>query len=131
LSPVTAINPEVVNTVANDATMGSSVSVETAVLEQAEVKSEAAVAIAGTEEESVTPGDNLPTKIYGQQFFRGADLRVYERSLDAKAPDNYVLGEGDEIGVSVYGTAYFNEVYKVDSRGNITIKNIGSISVRG
>ena len=130
-SQVTAANPEVPNTVPNDATLGSSVSVETAVLEQAEVQSEAAVAIAGTTEESTTPGDQLPVNLYGQQFFRGADLRVFERSLDAKAPDSYVLGEGDEIGVSVYGTAYFNEVYKVDSRGSITIKNIGTISVRG
>lgn len=130
-SQVTAANPEVPNTVPNDATLGSSVSVETAVLEQAEVQSEAAVAIAGTTEESTTPGDKLPVNLFGQQFFRGADLRVFERSLDAKAPDSYVLGEGDEIGVSVYGTAYFNEVYKVDSRGSITIKNIGTISVRG
>ena len=76
-SQVTAANPEVPNTVPNDATLGSSVSVETAVLEQAEVQSEAAVAIAGTTEESTTPGDQLPVNLYGQQFFRGADLRVF------------------------------------------------------
>ena len=122
---------EVPGTVASTATLGNTANVETEVLEQAEIKSEAAVAIAGIEETVAAPGEGLPTTIYGQQLFRGANLKIYERSLDAKAPDHYIIGTGDEIGVSVYGTAYFNEVYKVDSRGYIAINNVGNIAVRG
>ena len=122
---------EVPGTVASSETLGNTANVETEVLQQAEIKSEAAVAIAGTSEQSTAPGEGLPTKVYGQQLFRGADLRIYERSLDAKAPDHYILGTGDELGVSVYGTSYFNEVYKVDSRGYIAINNVGNVAVRG
>ncbi len=122
---------EVPGTVASSETLGNTANVETEVLQQAEIKSEAAVAIAGTSEQSTAPGEGLPTKVYGQQLFRGADLRIYERSSDAKAPDHYILGTGDELGVSVYGTSYFNEVYKVDSRGYIAINNVGNVAVRG
>jgi protein involved in polysaccharide export with SLBB domain len=122
---------EVPGTVPSSETLGNTANVETEVLEQAEIKSEAAVAIAGAEETVAAPGEGLPTTIYGQQLFRGANLKIYERSLDAKAPDHYIIGTGDEIGVSVYGTAYFNEVYKVDSRGYIAINNVGNIAVRG
>ena len=122
---------EVPGTVASSETLGNTANVETEVLEQAEIKSEAAVAIAGTEETVMTPGEGLPTVVYGQQLFRGANLKIYERSLDAKAPDHYILGTGDELGVSVYGTSYFNEVYKVDSRGYIAVNNVGNIAVRG
>ena len=125
-----AVN-EVAGTVASGETLGNTANVETEVLEQAEIKSEAAVAIAGTEETVAAPGEDLPVNIFGQQLFRGANLKIYERSLDAKAPDHYILGMGDELGVSVYGTAFFNEVYKVDSRGYIAINNVGNVAVRG
>jgi protein involved in polysaccharide export with SLBB domain len=122
---------EVPGTVASTETLGNTANVESQVLEQAEIMSEASVAIAGTEETVVAPGDGEPVRIYGQQLFRGGNLRIYERSLDAKAPDHYILGTGDEIGVSVYGTAYFNEVYKVDDRGYIAINRVGNVAVRG
>ncbi|NQW26014.1 MAG: SLBB domain-containing protein [Cryomorphaceae bacterium] len=125
-----AVN-EVAGTVASGETLGNTANVETEVLEQAEIKSEAAVAIAGTEETVAAPGEDLPVNIFGQQLFRGANLKIYERSLDAKAPDHYILGMGDELGVSVYGTAFFNEVYKVDSRGYIAINKVGNVAVRG
>ena len=69
--------------------------------------------------------------IYGQQVFREGNLSIYERSLDAKAPSNYVLGEGDQLGVSVFGTAFFQKEYTVDSRGNIAMDTWGKIQVRG
>ena len=118
-------------TIAPDATLGNTVAVETAVMEQAEVKSEAAVAVAGLSEGSETPGEALPVQVYGQQYFRGVDMRIYERSLDARASDAYIIGVGDEIGVSAYGTSYFSEVYKVDERGIISMRNVGNIYARG
>ena len=118
-------------TLSPDATLGNTVAVETAVMEQAEVKSEAAVAVAGLSEGTETPGEKLPVQVYGQQYFRGVDMKIYERSLDARASDAYIIGVGDEIGVSAYGTAYFSEVYKVDERGIISMRNVGNIYARG
>jgi polysaccharide export outer membrane protein len=77
------------------------------------------------------PKTELPVNIYGQQIFRRGDLKIYERSLDAKAPSNYVLGEGDQLGVSVFGSSYFQKEYTVDSRGNIAMETWGKINVRG
>lgn len=85
-------------------------------------------------ERLVTKGSKRLTNsvtVYGQEVFRQGDLQVYERSLDAKAPSTYILGEGDQIGVSVYGTSYFQRVYTVDARGNIAMENWGNVQVRG
>jgi protein involved in polysaccharide export with SLBB domain len=118
-------------TIPSTSTLGNTTAVETEVLQQAEVKSEAAVAVAGLSEGTDGPGEKIPVQVYGQQYFRGGDIKIYERSIDAKAPDSYVIGVGDEIGVSAYGTAYFSEVYKVDERGIIAVRNIGNIYAKG
>ena len=73
----------------------------------------------------------MTDSIYGLSVFRRGAIEVFERSLDAKAPSTYVLGEGDQLGVSVFGTSYFQKEYTVDSRGNIAMDNWGKLSVRG
>ena len=66
-----------------------------------------------------------------QQLFRNGNLKIFERSQDIAAPSNYILGEGDVIGVSAYGTAFFNNTYTVDSRGFITMEGMGKLQLRG
>ena len=112
-------------------TMGNTPAVETAVLEKAEEKSITAIALSGIDEGKIAPGKEVPVQVYGQQFFRGSDLKIFERSLDARASDSYVIGVGDEIGVSAYGTSYFSEIFKVDERGTISMRNVGNIYARG
>lgn len=75
--------------------------------------------------------DAVAANIYGQQYFRNGDIKIFDRSIDAKAPGNYVIGVGDEFGISVYGYSYYNEVLKVDSRGAITPAQMGPIFVKG
>jgi protein involved in polysaccharide export with SLBB domain len=77
---------------------------------------------------AVTSG---PTDVYGQQLFRNGTLKIFERSQDVVAPGNYILGEGDVLGVSAYGTAFFNNTYTVDSRGYITMEGMGKLQLRG
>ena len=77
---------------------------------------------------AVTSG---PTEVYGQQLFRNGTLKIFERSQDVLAPGNYILGEGDVLGVSAYGTAFFNNTYTVDSRGYITLEGMGKLQLRG
>lgn len=69
--------------------------------------------------------------IYGQEYFRNGDIKIFDKSTDAKAPANYIIGIGDELGVSVFGYSYYNEVLKVDARGAINPNQMGPIFVKG
>jgi protein involved in polysaccharide export with SLBB domain len=90
---------------------------------------EAATPITGSE--IVAPKADKPVTVYGQELFRKGDIKIYERSIDAKAPANYELGVGDELGISIFGVSYYNTVAKVDSRGRIELGQLGSIYVKG
>lgn len=90
---------------------------------------EAATPVTGSE--IVAPREEKPVTVYGQELFRKGDLKIYERSLDAKAPANYELGVGDELGISIFGVSYYNTVAKVDARGRIELGQLGSIYVKG
>jgi hypothetical protein len=80
---------------------------------------------------ALTPKAEQSVTVYGQELFRKGDLKIYERSIDAKAPSNYELGVGDEIGISIFGVSYYNTLAKVDSRGRIELGQLGSIYVKG
>ena len=84
-------------------------------------------------------GDTLVTdtttypkaRIYGQDIFRNNELSFFQKALDAKAPENYKVGSGDEISVSVWGYSEFSETLLVDERGYITPSSYGRIYVKG
>ena len=86
-----------------------------------------------------TFGDTLVTdttrypkaRIYGQDIFRNNKLSFYQKALDAKAPENYKVGSGDEISISVWGYSEFTETLLVDDRGYITPSSYGRIYVKG
>ena len=44
-------------------------------------------------------------KIYGQDFFRNNSISFFSRAYDNQAPDNYFLGENDELTISIWGLA--------------------------
>ena len=62
-------------------------------------------------------------RIYGQDFFRNNNLSFYQKALDAKAPENYKVGSGDEISISVWGYSEWSATLLVDDRGYITLKS--------
>ena len=70
-------------------------------------------------------------RIYGQDVFRNNELSFYQKALDAKAPENYKVGSGDEIYISVWGYSEFSENLMVDERGYITPSSYGRIYVKG
>ena len=70
-------------------------------------------------------------RIYGQDIFRNSKLSFYQKALDAKAPENYRVGSGDEISISVWGYSEFSENLLVDERGYITPSSYGRIYVKG
>ena len=70
-------------------------------------------------------------KIYGQDIFRNNKLKFYQKALDAKAPENYKVGPGDEISISIWGFNEFSETLEVDVRGYISPSSYGRIYVKG
>jgi polysaccharide export outer membrane protein len=81
----------------------------------------------------VNPGDTMDptTEIYGHQLFRNVSLQTFEKATDVRAPDNYLIGIGDELAISVFGYSYYNEVLKVDGAGFINATGVGPINVKG
>ena len=55
----------------------------------------------------------------------------FTKSRIDQAPDDYVLGIGDEVIISIWGYAEFNDKYKVSSDGSIDIVRVGKIFIKG
>jgi protein involved in polysaccharide export with SLBB domain len=70
-------------------------------------------------------------RIFGQDIFRYNNINFFNKALDAKAPENYKVGPGDEISISVWGYSEFSEALLVDKRGYITLSSYGRIYVKG
>ncbi|MDP4833272.1 MAG: SLBB domain-containing protein [Schleiferiaceae bacterium] len=104
--------------------------VDTEVAEKNDAANAKAAAEAGKEDPNAAQSAG-PATIYGQQLFRNGTLKIFERSQDIAAPGNYLLGEGDVLGVSAYGSAFFNNTYTIDSRGFITMEGMGKLQLRG
>jgi protein involved in polysaccharide export with SLBB domain len=51
--------------------------------------------------------------------------------LNAKLPDHYVVGSGDQIEIQVWGTVNANYNLTVDASGRVFVPEIGSIQVQG
>ncbi|MCB0685257.1 MAG: SLBB domain-containing protein [Saprospiraceae bacterium] len=76
---------------------------------------EEAVIEAVQEEEPDEPNP----KIYGQSIFRNQTLKVFRQADNIKPRDNYLLGPGDELTISIWGTSIFERTYTVDESGYI------------
>ena len=70
-------------------------------------------------------------KIFGQDFFRNRNLFFFNKAHDAKAPDNYLLGEGDELTISIWGMADYSESLVVNEKGFISTSRAGRVYVGG
>ena len=102
------------------------------IIQANEVKGNKETVLTGKALNEIKTADALPAAIvYGQSYFREGDIKIFNRSTDAKAPSNYIIGIGDEFGVSVFGYSYYNEVLKVDARGAINPNNMGPIFIKG
>ncbi|MDR7208995.1 SLBB domain-containing protein [Flavobacterium piscis] len=74
--------------------------------------------------------DTVNALIFGSELFDNPTLN-FEPDLNLATPVNYILGPGDELQVSVYGVQEYNASVPVSAEGNITIQNVGQISVSG
>jgi protein involved in polysaccharide export with SLBB domain len=70
-------------------------------------------------------------EIYGQHIFVNNTIEVYRGSSTGKIPGNYVLDEGDEIAINIFGVSQADLVYQIDKDGFIRPSNIPKIYLKG
>lgn len=69
--------------------------------------------------------------IYGQHIFKNKAINLFNQSDQIKTSDSYILGTGDEIGVSIWGQAQYSQTYIVDSEGYISPDDLDRIYLKG
>ncbi|MCY7409608.1 MAG: SLBB domain-containing protein [Chitinophagales bacterium] len=74
----------------------------------------------------------LPSSlIFGHDYFRNTNFQMFNRTTDAAAMGNYIVGIGDQIGINVWGYSSFSGSYTVDQTGSIMPEGVGKIYVKG
>jgi protein involved in polysaccharide export with SLBB domain len=69
--------------------------------------------------------------IFGHSFFKNNNIKFYDKANQLKAPDNYILGVGDELNISIWGYSDFNGVFTIDENGAINPRLVGRIYLNG
>lgn len=85
--------------------------------------------------DNVTDDVKKPSKkenspIFGKDFFANESISFSPNS-NLSTPDNYILGPGDELVISIWGAAERSYNVSVDREGAVRIPNIGPIYVNG
>lgn len=78
-------------------------------------------------------GDGSPEGegIYGHSLFIGKSLEVFRTTDGAQAPDTYVLGEGDEVHISIFGPSQTDIHQRIAPDGSIQPAGVSKIFLKG
>ena len=76
---------------------------------------------------------NIPplNPIYGHSIFLNKSLDLFRTTDGAEAPETYILGVGDDIRISIFGTSQTDIQQKVSDDGSIQPSGISKIFVKG
>ncbi len=74
---------------------------------------------------------SISESIYGHKLFRSDSIKIFQTATISKIPENYVLGIGDEITISVFGESQFDAKYIIDEKGYIQPLNMPKIFLKG
>ena len=69
--------------------------------------------------------------IYGHSLFTGKGLDVFRTTDGAQAPETYVLGEGDEVHISIFGSSQTDMHQRIGPDGSIQPAGSGKIFLKG
>lgn len=69
--------------------------------------------------------------IYGHSLFTGKNLEVFRTTDGAQAPDTYVLGEGDEVHISIFGSSQTEIHQRIGADGSIQPAGSTKIFLKG
>ena len=78
----------------------------------------------------LTKQDSL-NRIYGHDIFGGQEMLSFAPNLQIATPQNYVIGPGDHLGISVYGATETDISQVVTPDGTVYVRGIGPITVQG
>jgi len=78
-----------------------------------------------------TVADETPSLIWGHDFFRNGAIDLFDKVPNTKVGDNYIIGEGDQLTVAIWGYAYYNYNFTVNEDGYITTLEVGRIYLKG
>ena len=81
------------------------------------------------EENNVSPDEG--NDIYGHSLFTGKSLDVFRTTDGAQAPDTYVLGEGDEVHISIFGSSQTEIHQRIAADGSIQPAGSSKIFLKG
>lgn len=81
------------------------------------------------EENNVSPTEG--TDIYGHAMLKGKSLDVFRTTDGALAPDTYVLGEGDEVHISIFGSSQTEIHQRIGADGSIQPAGASKIFLKG
>lgn len=70
-------------------------------------------------------------EVYGQSIFNSGAVLIQKNSDRIKAKDNYIIGSGDIISITIWGFSEFNNNFTVDDLGNIRPRLVGLINLKG
>ena len=78
-------------------------------------------------EEMIRPAfkEVLGDPVFGQKVFRNDRIQFFESAKDVIAPDNYKIGIGDKLALSVWGFSDYNEQFTITANGHIDSKLVG------
>ena len=69
--------------------------------------------------------------IYGHSLFTGKSLDVFRTTDGAQAPETYVLGEGDEVHISIFGSSQTEIHQRIEADGSIQPVGATKIFLKG
>ncbi len=69
--------------------------------------------------------------VYGMQIFRNNSIKVFRKVDEVKAGDNYILGTGDELAVSLWGVAEYQGILAINKEGYVQPDRMPRIFLNG
>ena len=70
-------------------------------------------------------------KIFGRSIFTDQPLEIFRTTDGARAPENYVLGAGDVVRVTIFGVSQVDLLLEINSQGFIQPDGLPKIFVQG
>lgn len=69
--------------------------------------------------------------VYGHQLFKNGGLPVQALTDGASAPDNYVLGAGDQLRITIFGISQADLLLTINESGFVAPAGIAQIYLKG
>ena len=82
-------------------------------------------------QETLAKAGDLTSDIYGHSLFTDKNLEVFRTTDGAQAPDTYILGEGDEVHISIFGSSQTEIHQRIGADGSIQPAGATKIFLKG